>query len=84
MSASRFFQLTKDATVPISLGLLGALIVGVFALAMRIAKWEQMLEEATTSRWTYQMEREAWQEYSINNPNAKVPNVSAIRMEHAN
>jgi len=87
MSTRRIAAISKDAVVPISLGLLGALTVGIFFLARTVSEWESTLrdiEGALAKSWTYNMERESWAEYLRDNPGVKIPNIPAIRAEYQN
>lgn len=79
---SRIFAFTKDFQFQINLGLLLALVSGVFALAMRISQWERKLDEATTNRWTYTMEKESWHEFARSNPDLKIPNIISIKNDN--
>ena len=58
--------LGKDFPVTIHLGLLGALVLGVWFIAAKVSEWEDRLERiegATRHRWSVQMEHDAWAEY---------------------
>jgi hypothetical protein len=83
----RLIQLTKDATIPISIGLLAAMVLGVWTLAVRVTQWENKLdriEHAISDRWTYGMAREAWGDLRAMNPDLKTPDITRIRNEHLN
>jgi len=85
--STKLSAISKDAVIPISLGLLGALIVGIFFLARTVSQWESTMREiqsAMSRSWTYSMERESWAEYLRDNPGAKIPNIPAIRTENQN
>ena len=77
MSSQKLFQLTKDATIPISLSLLFALVLGVWALAVRVTRWEAKLN----SVWSFEMERETWADVKQSNPTFIAPNVKRIWQE---
>lgn len=85
MSAKRLFEITKDATIPISVGLLIALVLGVWALAYRVFSWEQRLdafEQNLGVVWSYPMEKQTWREVERLNPGFKIPDVVMIREEN--
>lgn len=86
MSAKRLFEITKDATIPISVGLLIALVLGVWALAYRVAQWEQALEHFEHHlgiAWSVHMEKQVWREAEHLNPGFKTPNVVMIQEENS-
>lgn len=85
MSTEKFFELSKQTVVPISLTLLAALVAGVWALAWRVYQWETRLgniEQSLSGTWTYMMEREAWREAAIKNPNFERPDLEKIRRDY--
>jgi hypothetical protein len=86
MSAQKFFQLSKDATVPISVGLLIALIIGVYTLAVRIERWESTLIRLSRDAWSESMEIDAWIQFREKNfmkfPDLVGPDIRSIRREH--
>lgn len=80
----RFVSLSKDQIIPISLGLLIALITGIVMLAFRVASWEAQLstfEHRLGYRWSFPMEREAQREAERINPGYKAPDITRIRQE---
>lgn len=79
---SRIVAWTKDTMIPISLGLLIAMVLGVWALAVRVTAWERKLDEAVTNRWTYSMEKDSWHEFARSNPGVKVPDIPAIKSDN--
>jgi hypothetical protein len=84
--STKLFQLTKDATIPISLGLLFAMVVGIYGLAVRVHSWETRLddfEQSLQETWNYQMQKQFSMELRELNPEIKVPNVATIRTENA-
>lgn len=85
MSTARALAITKDLTIPISLGLLGFLVLGVWALAIQVGKWESRLDAFDRNQreaWTYRMERDSWTEAHKLNPNIVIPNISEIRRDN--
>jgi len=82
--SEKWSQITKDTAIPISLGLFLALVAGVWALAFRVAEWEERLsavEKAVGTRWTFHMDRESWQEFKRLNPDLQIviPDVERIK-----
>jgi len=80
--SERLIQLSKDTVIPISLGLFLALVVGVWTLAYRVKEWElrlDNLEVAVGGRWSYHMEREAWSQFRLANPDVTIPDIEVIR-----
>ena len=80
--SAKLIAFTKETAVPISVGLLFAMVLGIWALAMRVSSWEHRLdsfEQKLGDRWTYQMERETWHEVKALNPSFNVPNVSDVK-----
>jgi hypothetical protein len=66
------------------MGLLCLLIGGVWMLALRVSDWERRLDSFEYKlgyRWSYLMERDAWQFVKSNNPDFKIPDVKSIRAE---
>ena len=85
MSTARALAITKDLTIPISVGLLMALVVGVWALAIRVQSWESRLdsfEDRFQETYSYRMAREAWHEAGRLNPGFNVPDVAKVRAEY--
>lgn len=85
MSTEKFFSLSKQTVVPVSLTLLAALVAGVWALAWRVHQWETRLhdmEEQLGGTWTYYMEREAWREAAAKNDGFVRPEVDKIRRDY--
>lgn len=81
--SEKLIQLSKDSVIPVSLGLLAALMAGVWSLAFRVKEWENRLEGLESSvrySWTYHMEREVWSQFSLNNPELTTPDIEAIRI----
>lgn len=86
MTAQKITQITRDTGVYINIGLLIALVAGVWTLAARVITWERQLddfERKLGDTWTYQMEREATIEWVQKNPTLIGPNVSQIRRDHS-
>lgn len=80
--SEKIIQLSKDTVLPISVGLLIALVAGVWTLAVRVKDWElrlESLENKVGSGWTYHMERESWKNLKRDNPTIIVPDIEAIR-----
>ena len=82
-------QISKDSILPISIGalaaLLAALVTGVWHLKGAISDWETRLgriESKLGSRWSYYMEREAWNEFHRENPSIKIPDIKTIRDDY--
>jgi hypothetical protein len=88
MSAKRFMELSRDATIPISIGLLISMLIGVYALAVRIERWESTLLRVSRESWSSQMEAEAWTEFRERNrmayPDLVTPNIREIRRYNGN
>lgn len=83
--SEKFKSLSKDAVVPVSLGLLICLVAGVWTLAVRVLEWENRLdsfEAQLGSRWSYYMARQAWAEAEKLNEGFKAPDIKAIRDEY--
>lgn len=77
--------ISKEATVPIQLGLLITLIVGVFALSRAVSSWEQRLDDFERrfgGIWTFQMTKDTWNKAEKMNPGFKSPDVSQIWQEN--
>lgn len=85
MSTEKFFEISKQTVIPVSLTLLVALVAGVWTLAWRVYQWETRLgniEQRLSGTWTYMMEREAWREASAKNPNFERPDLEKIRKDY--
>ena len=78
MSTKQLFQISRDTVIPIPIWLIVPAIAGVFFLAIRINQWEAKLNGV----WSYQMERETWNEFSRLNPDLRVPSATEIRNAH--
>ena len=77
--------ISREAVLPISLGLLFGLTVGIFTLALKVSEFTNRLsslEGKVTSRWTYNMEKESWFYFQRANPEVKIPDVSEIRNDN--
>jgi len=79
----------KNTVVPISLSLVAALVIAVWFLALKVSEFtmridvlEDTVEKSTGHRWSYLMEREAWEVFARDNPEVKIPNVQEIRSAH--
>ena len=64
--------------MPIPIWLLIPMVAGVWMLAFRIHAWETKLNGV----WSYQMEREVWNEFSRLNPGLAIPSSSEVRNNH--
>ena len=79
-------SLNKNTVLPISLGLVMALIIGVWVLAVQVSKFttrmetlEKAVKDGTSFRWTFLMERETWETFGRDNPDIKLPDIKEIR-----
>ena len=83
MSGDKLREIGKTTVLPIQLGLLLGLLLGVWALAFRVHSWEVRLaamERSIGYRWTWRMEEAAWEEFSLT---GQAPNVEKIRKRYA-
>lgn len=82
MSIDRIKEISKDSIIPISMGLMLALVAGVWTLAAKVSEWEQrliLIEAKVSARWTFFMERDSWKDFKYNNPDLNIPDVDDIR-----
>lgn len=78
----RVQQITNNTIVPLSFGLLLALVIGVWNLAEKVSEFSNRLahlEKSVSYRWTFLMEMESWNQVRMNNPDIIIPDVEKIR-----
>lgn len=76
--------ISEKTILPITMSLLFAGVVGVWALAAQVSAFNhrlQSLEDDVDANWTYAMEREIWHEFRQLNPQAQVPDATKIKRE---
>ena len=59
-----------------------ALLVAACVISWRAAVAFTKLTNAIERSWSYNMERESWDKFSILNPTAQIPDVEKIRHDH--
>lgn len=76
--------ISEKTILPITMSLLFAGVVGVWALAMQVSKFDRRLEHLendVSNNWTYAMEREIWHEFRQLNPELRPPDATKIKRE---
>lgn len=71
--------ITKNMPITIHASMIVLIVVGTWALSSRVASWESRfkgLERHTKSRWSYEMEEDAWREFERT---GKTPDLEKIK-----
>lgn len=74
----KLIEFSKDTAISIPIALLVAVIGSVWFAGVRFSKLTEKIEE----NWTFGMEREAWLEVKIKNPDFNPPDAMQIRKDH--
>lgn len=78
-------RVSKDSIIPISVGLLGLMVAGVWFLAFHVSALNNRilaLENQVSWRWNFLMMREFAEKLQSKNPDLDVPDPQLIREVH--
>jgi hypothetical protein len=74
--------LSENTVLTIKAGAMIALITGVFYAGAQFQSMKiemKTLQEVSRERWTFEMEKDAWNHMSRHNPEINIPDVYRIR-----
>lgn len=78
MSGQRLRELSEKTVVPVQIGLLSAVAVGIWYAAIQFHD----LQIAIKNSWSWQMEERAWDEFERKNPQLAGPDIEQIRRKY--